>query len=152
MKEESGDEDRRARETGARQRTFACFWVSLYILLPTYTCRRVSRRCSGLNILVAQSSLAPSPSPCLVSSDSCSFFSYVSSPRWPTNKRVILSSPAPVIHPRLELEILSRFRTVGFRDEKYRAQACVCFRQFMNLWIATSSVLLIAVYFKPCQF
>lgn len=48
-----------AAEIGARERdysadeaeTFACFWVSLYILLPTYTCRRVSRRCSGLNIL-----------------------------------------------------------------------------------------------------
>jgi len=35
-------------------RTFACFRVSLYISLPTYTCRRVSRRCSGLNIPAAR--------------------------------------------------------------------------------------------------
>jgi len=41
-----------------RQRTFACFWVSLYILLPTYTCRCVSRRCSGLNILARHSRLS----------------------------------------------------------------------------------------------
>lgn len=33
-----------------------------------------------------------------------SFSSYVSS-RWPANKRVILSSPALVIHPQLEFEI-----------------------------------------------
>jgi len=66
----SGDEEEESRERDRDEGrdAFACFWVSLYILLPTYTCRRVSRRCSKLNILVVQPSLAFPPASSRISS------------------------------------------------------------------------------------
>lgn len=42
--------------------TLACFRLSLYISLPTYTCLRVSPRCSGLNILLVRRALLSRPS------------------------------------------------------------------------------------------
>ena len=48
------DEKEREREREATPGTLACFRLSLYILLPTYTCLRVSPRCSGLNILAVR--------------------------------------------------------------------------------------------------
>lgn len=98
-----------------------------------------------------------SPPPISVLRVSFSFFPYVSSPRWPTNKRVILSSPTPVVHPRLELKIyplLSRRRkprldsatkNIGF----VHAFALGALSEFRN---RTSSVSFIAVYFNPRQF
>ena len=53
--EKKGAKDERKRERSeAKRGTFACFRLSLYILLPTYTCLRVSPRCSGLDILAVR--------------------------------------------------------------------------------------------------
>lgn len=147
-------EDRRARERPGRgKRTFACFWVSLYILLPAYTCRRVSRRCSGLNILAAQPRLASScPSPLRLPEFFFVFFLRIiaTMARKQTRNPLVTSARHPSA-ARIQ-NIPPGFRdggaTVKFRDEKYGPGPgrAFCFLTIhLNFWIACR-----ACYLSSC--